>query len=66
MPRRSNSKPWRVASVSFVQVRIEHPTERQMRIEFDDRVTLVIARADQIPLAARLIEVLRDGKEAAR
>ena len=37
-----------------------------MRIEFDDRVTLVIARADQIPLAARLIEVLRDGKEAAR
>lgn len=58
--------PWRVADVTFVQVRIEHPHERQMRIEFDERVSLVIARADQIPLAARLIEALREGKEAAR
>lgn len=66
MPRRSNSKPWRVADVTFVQVRIEQPHERQMRIEFDDRVSLVIARPDQIPLAARLIEALRDGKEAVR
>ncbi len=66
MPRRSSPQPLRVADVSFVQVRIELLHERQMRIEFDDCVTLVIARADQIPLAARLIEVLRDGKEAAR
>ena len=29
-----------------------------MRVEFDHRVTLVIARADQIPLASRLIEAL--------
>ncbi len=66
MPRRSNSKPWPVADVTFVQVRIEQPHERQMRIEFDNRVSLVIARPDQIPLAARFIEALRDGKEAAR
>lgn len=66
MPRRSNSKPWPVADVTFVQVRIEQPHERQMRIEFDDRVSLVIARPDQIPLAVRLIEALRDGKEAVR
>ena len=66
MPRRSNSKPWRVADVTFVQVRIEQPHERQMRIEFDDRVSLVIARPEQIPLAARLIEVIRDGKGAVR
>ncbi len=66
MPRRSQSQPWRVADVSFVQVRIEQPHERQMRVEFDGRVTLVIAREDQIPLASRLIEALRDGKEAAR
>lgn len=37
-----------------------------MRVEFDDRVTLVITRADQIPLAALLIDALREGKEAAR
>lgn len=66
MPERSNSKPWRVADVTFVQVRIEQPHERQMRIEFDDRVSLVIARPEQIPLAARLIKALREGKEAAR
>lgn len=66
MPRPSNSKPWRVADVSFVQVRIEQPHERQMRVEFDDCVTLVIACADQIPLAALLINALRGGKEAAR
>jgi hypothetical protein len=66
MPRRSKSKPWPVADVTFVQVRIEQPHERQMRIEFDDRVSLVIARPDQIPLAARLIEALRDGKGAVR
>ena len=66
MPGRPNSKPWRVADVSFVQVRIEQPHERQMRVEFDDRVTLVITRADQIPPASRLIEAFRDGKEATR
>jgi hypothetical protein len=35
------SKPWPVADVTFVQVRIVQPHERQMRIEFDDRVSLV-------------------------
>lgn len=59
-------QPWRVADVSYIQVRIEQPHERQMRIQFGDCVTLAITRADQIPLTARLIEVLRDGKEAAR
>lgn len=66
MPGRCKSKPLRVANVSFVQVRIEQPHDIQMRIELDDRVTLVIARPDQIPLSSRLIIALRDGMEAAR
>lgn len=37
-----------------------------MRVEFDGGVTLVITHADQIPLASRLIETLRHGKEAAQ
>jgi len=52
--------------VTFIEVRIAHPTDRRLRVEFDGGVKLVIARADQIPLAARLIETLRDGKEAAQ
>ena len=64
--RSSSSKPWRVAGVSFVQVRIEQPHQRQMRIEFENQISLVLTHADQIPLAARLIEFLRAGKEASR
>ena len=64
--RSSSSKPWRVAGVSFVQVRIEQPHQRQMRIEFENQISLVLTHADPIPLAARLIEFLRAGKEASR
>jgi hypothetical protein len=40
--------------------------QRQMRIEFENQISLVLTHADQIPLAARLIEFLRAGKEASR
>jgi len=50
--------------VTFVRLLIEQPHERQMRVEFDRGVTLVITAADQIPLAVRLIETLRSEKEA--
>jgi len=60
----SNLRPWPVADVTFVRLLIEQPHERQMRVEFDRGVTLVITAADQIPLAVRLIETLRSEKEA--
>ncbi len=58
-----NPKPWRVADVNFIELFIECPSERQMRIEFANGVRLIIARLEHIPLAAELIETLRAGKE---
>jgi hypothetical protein len=49
--RSSSSNLWRVAGVSFVRVRIEQPHQRQMRIEFENQISLVLTHADQIPLA---------------
>jgi len=57
-------KLWCVADVNFVEIFIENPVHRQMRIEFANGVRLVIARPEHIVLAAELIETLRAGKEA--
>ena len=56
-------KPWRVADVNFIEILIESPVDRQMRIEFANGVRLVIARPEHIPLAAELIDTLRGRKE---
>ena len=66
MAKRSIPKPWRVADVTFVEIEITHRTDRQMRVEFECGLRVVIADDSQIPLAARLIEALRTGKEALR
>lgn len=58
--------PWRVADVTFVEIEIRHPSERQMRVEFGCGVRLVITDASQVALAASLIETLRAGKGVAR
>ena len=66
MSSSSVPKPWRVADVTFVEIEIRHPSERQMRVEFACGLRLVITDPGQIPLAASLIETLRAGKEALR
>lgn len=66
MARKTRTKPWRVADVTFVEIEISHPTDRQMRVEFQCGLRVVIADESQIPLAALLIETLRAGKEGAR
>lgn len=58
--------PWRVSDVTFVEIEIRHPSERQMRVEFGCGVRLVITDASQVTLAASLIETLRAGKESSR
>jgi len=58
--------PWRVADVTFVEIEIHHPSERQMRVEFGCGVRIVITDASQVALAASLIETLRAGKGVAR
>ena len=59
-------KPWRVADVTFVEIEIRHPSERQMRVEFGCGVRLVITDASQLALAVALIETLRAGKGVSR
>jgi hypothetical protein len=57
------SIPWTVADLTFVEIQIAHPSDRQMRIEFANGIRLVIADASQIPLACDVIETLRTGRE---
>jgi|GEM_PF-1349520 len=64
MSSTSNPDPWSVADATFVEIEIRIPSERQLRLEFGCGLHLVIADACQIPLAAKLIETLRLGKEA--
>jgi hypothetical protein len=66
MAKKTIPKPWRVSDVTFVEIEISHHTDRQMRVEFDCGLRLVIADERQIPLAARLIDTLRAGKEVRK
>ena len=66
MSSSSVPKPWRVADVTFVEIEIRHPSERQMRVEFGCGIRLVITDASQLALAANLIETLRAGKGVSR
>jgi hypothetical protein len=52
-------KPWLVADVTFVEIEIRHPSERQMRVEFGCGVRLVITDESQFVLSASLIETIR-------
>ena len=64
MSRKTIPKPWRVADVTFIEIEITHRTDTQLRVEFDCGLRIVITGERQVPLAARLIETLRAGKEA--
>jgi hypothetical protein len=66
MPSKTIRKPWRVADVTFIEIEINHRTDTQLRVEFDCGLRLVITDERQVPLAARLIETLRAGKEAIK
>jgi hypothetical protein len=66
MPRKTIPKPWRVADVTFVEIEITHRTDMQLRVEFGCGLRVVIADERQIPLAARLIETFRAGKDGLK
>ena len=66
MAKKSIPKPWRVSDVTFVEIEITHRTDRQLRVEFECGLRVVGADDSQIPLATRLIETLRRGKEGLR
>lgn len=66
MPSKTILKLLRVADVTFIESEISHRTDTQLRVEFDCGLRVVVADDRQVPLAARLIEILRAGKEALK
>lgn len=42
---------WPVSDLTFVEVAIEHPIQKQMHVAFDCGTRIVISQCDQIPLA---------------
>ena len=59
MPKSKRSKPWPVQDVRYVEVALTELTTRHLHVEFDHGIRIVVANKDQLPLAARLIEQLR-------
>lgn len=64
MSSSSVPKPWRVADATFVEIEIRRSSDSQLRVEFGCGLRLAITDASQVPLAASLLETLREGKES--
>jgi len=65
MDKSHPSKVWKVAEASFIEVTLEHPSDRQIRIEFNNGVRLVIAHESQFALAGALINFIRRSEEVS-
>ena len=65
MQKNESSKIWKAAEVSFVEVELAHPSDRQLRIEFQSGVRLIIADESQFPLAAKLIHFIRTAEDVS-
>lgn len=65
MQKNKSSKIWKAHEVSFVEVELTHLSDRQLRIEFQSGVRLVIADESQFPLAAKLINFIRRTEEVS-
>ena len=66
MSSSSVPKSWRVADATFIEIEIRDPSERQMCVELEGGVRIVITGESQIALAASLIGTLRAGKGVSR
>ena len=65
MQKDHSSKIWKAADLSFVEVELARPSDRQLRIEFRSGVRLIIADESQFPLAAKLIHFIRRTEEVS-
>jgi len=65
MDKNHPSKVWKVAEATFIEVELAQPTDRQLRIEFNNGVRLAIAHDSQLPLAAKLIDLIRRSEEVS-
>jgi len=59
MPKTMHSQSWPVQDVRYVEVALADLTTRHLHIEFDHGIRVVVACEEQLPLAVRLIEQLR-------
>ena len=66
MPHSKHSKHWAVQDVRYVEVALADLTTRHLHIEFDTGIRIVVACDEQIPLAAKLIENLRQQANLAQ
>ena len=60
MATNHSNQTWPVSDLTFVEIAVEHPIQKQMHVAFECGTRVVISQRDQIPLAAALIEFLRD------
>lgn len=65
MDKNHPSKIWKAAEVTFIEVELAHPADRQLRVEFNCGVRLIIADDSQLPLAAKLINLIRRSQEVS-
>jgi hypothetical protein len=65
MEKNDSSKVWKAAEVTFIEAELGHPSDRQLRIEFESGVRLIIADDSQFPLAAKLIHFIRRSEEVS-
>ena len=63
MVKNSSFEIWQAAEISFVEIELGCPTDRQLRIEFQSGIRLIIADDSQLPLAAKLIHFIRRSEE---
>ena len=59
MATNHSNQTWPVSDLTFVEIAVEHPIQKQMHVAFQCGTCVVISQRDQIPLAAELIEYLR-------
>jgi len=60
MATNHSNQTWPVSDLTFVEISVEQPIQKQMHVAFQCGTCVVISQREQIPLAAELIEYLRN------
>jgi len=60
MATNHSNHTWLVNDLTFVEISVERPIQKQMHSAFECGTCVVISQREQIPLAVELIEYLRD------
>jgi hypothetical protein len=63
MATNHSNQTWPISDLTFVEISAGHPLQTQMHVAFECGIRVVISQRDQIPLAAELIEYLRERQD---